>query len=259
MDATLQIFFISLGIVVFPVGFFGGRWLWQKMAQSPLLSSMRKFIRSIGILGTVAMFLGTLACVGAVLVVSETTLQEYARPLSWGGAFLLAYLIGYDISILKKRAPNKTDAAVTRAQEFKLSFRIRWDLVKKVFAVVFLICFLPYLILVALSFIGWDLFVDVLLIAVGGSLGYIFWEHLKDTGMLTGSFLQQLLLLSLITTGVIGFIYGYAIYVGTSPGVPDAPEILFLSIAMFTECMAWYLLSLPLTLRHFKTNVFRQN
>ncbi len=120
------------------------------------------------------------------------------------------------------------------------------------FTLVFVICFVPYLILAVFSILGWDLLLDVLLIAIGGSLGYIFWEHLKDTGMLTGSFLQQLLL-SLITTGVMGFIYGYALYVDASPGIPDAPQVLFLSLAMFTKCMGWYMLSLPVTLRYIAT------
>ncbi len=222
------------------------------MAQSPLLISLQKFILPVGIIGTVAMFGSTIACVGAIFVLSEATLQGFARPLSMGGAFLLAYLVGYDISILKKRAPVTTDFAHSSTQDFKIPFHIRWDLVKKVFTDVIVVFFLPYLILAALSVIRWDLFIDLLLIAVGGALGYLFWEHLKDTGMLVGPFLQQLVILSLITTGVMGFIYGYAIYVGVSPGVPDAPQILFFALALFMECMGWYMLSLLLNTRHQK-------
>ncbi len=252
MDPVLQILFIFLGTLVFPVGFFGGRWLWQKMAQSPLLSSMQNFIRPVGIVGTIAMFAGAITCVGAIFVLSEATLQGFARPLSMGGAFLLAYLVGYDISIMKKQTPQKAASVPESPQEFKRAFHVKWKLVMNVFEIVFLFSLLSYLIFYGLSLIPWYYFFDAILMAIGGSLGFLFWEHLKDTGMLTGTFLKQLLALSLITTGVMVFLYRYAIYVGVSPGVPDAPQILFLALALFMECMGWYMLSLLLNTKHQK-------
>ncbi len=261
MDIFLQIFFIILGIVIIPVGFLGGRWLWQKMAQSPLLTRVQKFIRPIGIIGTVAMFTSSIACLGAVMLLPCSTLFDLAKPLSMGGSFLLGYLVGYDVSIIKNQKFGNADQAPITLPEASNAFHIRWELVRQVFFHIFLVFSISYLVLAVFAAIRWDLFFDLLLVSVGGSLGYLFWEHLKNTGYLVGTFLKQLLILSLATTGFMAFFFWYSIYVTTCSCPPDPqilfiernPQILFISLALFTECLGWFMLSLPITLRHLNT------
>jgi hypothetical protein len=79
---------------------------------------------------------------------------------------------------------------------------------------------------------------------VAFAMGFLVWEHLKETGILTGTFKRQLVILSLLTTVAIGYIAGYGIYVGSLATNPESIQILLVSFMLFIECIAWYMLAL---------------
>jgi hypothetical protein len=222
-------------------GFIGGTWLWKKMAESPIWEQMRKCVKIIGCGGTTGLFAVVIFLVWRM----ETQPPEYFRQcipcINIGPWFLFFYMLGCDASILR---PEPEEMKAPHGNEKStLKFHIKWDLLRKeLFASTIAIA--PAVALLLFSRIVIQVFEMWVTAAVGFAMGFLFWEHLKETGIVTGPFKRQLAKLCLLTTVVIGCIAGYGVYVDFSAGNPELIQALLVSIMLFFQCMAWYMLAL---------------
>jgi hypothetical protein len=175
----------------------------------------------------------------------ETQTAEWLRQvitwvniISW---FFCFYILGYDTSLFRPQPPGK-EIPVTVAGEGS-KFHLKWDLVKKR-VVVGLIAIVPGILLFLGSVFTFEVLLRWVIAVVSFALGFLVWEHLKETGILVGSFKHQLVFLSVPTTIAIAYIAGYGAYVGAGGGGVESLRCLLLSIMLFVECIAWYMLGL---------------
>ena len=237
----MDLLIIILAVALALIGFMGGRWLWQRMAESPIWEQIRKYAKIGGPFSASVSFAFVIFLVWKM----ETQPPEFFRQciscINIGSWFLFFYMLGYDASILRPGPEEKK--SFHRDEESKLRCHIKWDLFKgELFASIIAIA--PAVVLLILYRIDIQVFEMWVAGVVGFAMGFFFWEHLKETGILTGAFKHLLLFLSLLTTFVIGFIAGYGIYVDSSAGNPESIRLLLVSIMLFIEGMAWYMLAL---------------
>ncbi len=238
---NMDLLVIILAHVLALVGLIGGLWLWQKMAETPIWEQIRKWMKIVGLCGTPALF----AIVILLVWKMETQPPEFFRQcipcINIVSCFLFFYILGYDTSIL--RSEPKENKLPNGNEKGTLKFHIKWDLLKKeLFACIIAIA--PAVALLLFSSINIQVFGMWVAGVVAFAMGFLFWEHLKETGILTGTFKRQLVISSLLTTVAIGYIAGYGVYVGSSAANPESIQILLVSFMLFIECLAWYMLAL---------------
>jgi hypothetical protein len=237
----MDLLIIILAVPLALMGLLGGLWLWQKMAESPIWEQIRKWVKIVGLCGTLASF----AIVIFLVWMLETQPPEFFRhvipPVNIVSWFLYFYMLGYDASILR---PEPEDMKAPHGdKKSTLKLHIKWGLLEKeLFASIIAIA--PAVALLLFSRIGIQVFGMWVAGVLGFAMGFFFWEHLKETGILTGPFKRQLVILSFLTTVVSGCIAGYGVYVGFSAGNPESIKILLVSFMLFIECLAWYMLAL---------------
>ena len=232
---------IILAIALAIGGLMGGTWLWQKMAESPILVQIRRYVKIIGLCGAAVLF----AIVIFLVWMMETEPPEFFRQfissiniLSWS---LFFYMLGYDTSILRPE-PEEMKAPYGN-EKITLKFQVKLDLLKnELFASIIAVA--PAVALLLFSNIDIQLFRMWVAGVVAFAIGFLLWEHLKETGILTGTFKRQLVILSLLTTVAIGYIAGCGVYLSFSPGNPESIQILLVSLMLFIECIAWYMIGL---------------
>jgi hypothetical protein len=207
-------------------GFIGGMWLWQKMAESPIWEQIQKCVKIIGLGGTTGLF----AIVIFLVWKMETQPPEFFRQcisrINIGSWFLFFYMLGYDASILRPQ-PEGMKAA-RRNEKSRLKCHLKWDLLKKELLAC-IIAITPAMALLLFSRIGIQAFEMWVAGVVGFAAGFFLWEHLKETGILTGAFRRWLVFLSLLTTIFIGYIAGYGVYIDFSAGNPKSIRILLVA------------------------------
>jgi len=234
MDLLIIIIAVALALM----GLMGGMWLWQKMAESPIWGQIRKCVKIAGLGGA----LGFLAIVILLACKMETQPLEYFRQyiscINIGSWFIFFYMLGYDSSILLSESEEMKPPHAN--QKSTLNCHIKMDLLKtELFLGIIAIT-----AAVALLLIGLRVFEMWVAGVLGFAMGFFFWEHLKETGILTGTFKRRLVFLSLLTTVVIGNIAGYGIYVDFSAGNLESIHNLLVSIMLFSACMAGYMIAL---------------
>ncbi len=237
----MDLLIIILAVPLALMGLLGGLWLWQKMAESPIWAQIRKWMKIVGLCGTPALFAIVIFLVWMMKTKPPEFFRQFIFPINILSWLLYFYMLGYDASILRPepeemKAPHKNEKNT-------LKFYIKWDLLKKELCGC-IIAIAPAVAL--LLFSGMDIHVFGMWVAgvVAFAMGFLFWEHLKETGILTGPFKRQLVILSLLTTVAIGYIAGYGVYIGSSAGNPESIQILLVSFMLFIECLAWYMLAL---------------
>lgn len=236
MDLLIIIIAVALALM----GLLGGLWLWQKMAESPIWEQIRKWMKIVGLCVTPALF----AIVIFLVWMIKTKPPEFFRQfisliniLSW---LLYFYMLGYDASILR---PEPEEMKAPHGNEKStLKFYIKWDLLKKeLFACIIAIAAAALLLFSNLDIQVFGMWVVGVVVF---AMGFLVWEHFKETGILTGTFKRQLVILSLLTTVAIGYIAGYGVYVSSSAANPESIQILLVSFMLFVGCIAWYMLGL---------------
>jgi hypothetical protein len=232
---------IILAIALALGGLMGGMWLWQKMAESPIWEQMRKYVKIVGLGGASGLFAIVIFLVWKMVTQPPEYFRQCISCINIGPWFLFFYMLGCDASILcpepeEMKAPHGNEKST-------LKFHLKWDLLKKEL-LASIIAIAPAVALLLFSKIGIQVFEMWVAGVVGFAMGFFFWEHLKETGILTGPFKRQLAILCLLTTVVIGCIAGYGVYVDFSAGNPESIRTLLVSIMLFIECMAWYMLAL---------------
>ena len=238
---NIDLLIIILAVVLALGGFMGGTWFWQKMAESPMWEQMRKVVKIIGLGGASGLFAVVIFLVWKMETQPPEFFRQYISCINIGTWFLFSYLLGYDASILR---PEPEEMKAPHGNEKStLKCHIKWDLLRKeLFACIIAIA--PAVALLLFSRIDIQVFKMWVAGVVGFATGFFFWEHLKETGILTGTFKRWLVILSLLTTVFIGCIAGYGVYVDFSAGNPESIRFLLVSVMLFIECMAWYMLAL---------------
>jgi len=237
----MDLLIIILAVALAVVGFMGGTWFWQEIAESPIWKQVQIYVKIVGLCGATV----SLAILIFLFWRMKTQPMEYFRQLisyiNVGSWFLSFYMLGYDASIFH---PEPEENKVLHGNEKSaVEFHIKWDLLRKeLFASIAAIA--PAAGLLLIHGIDIQLFRMWVASVVGFAMGFFFWEHLKESGILKGTFKYQLILLSLLTTIAIGSIAGYGIYVDLSVANPESIQTLLMSIMLFTECMAWYMVGL---------------
>jgi hypothetical protein len=237
----MDLLIIILAVPLALMGLLGGLWLWQKMAESPIWEQIRKWMKIVGLCGTPALFAIVIFLVWKMETKPPEFFRQFISPINILSWLLYFYILGYDASILR---PEPEEMKAPHGNEKStLKFYIKWDLLKKeLFGCIIAIA--PAVALLLFSNIDIQVFVMWVAGVVAFAMGFLFWEHLKETGILTGPFKRQLVILSLLTTVAIGYISGYGVYVGSSAANPESIQILLVSFMLFIEGLAWYMLAL---------------
>ena len=237
MDLLIIMLATALGLG----GLLGGLWLWQKMAESPIWEQIRKCMKIVGVGGTPVLCAIVIFLVWIMKTKPPAFFCQFICPINILSWLFYFYMLGYDASILRPepeemKAPHENEKST-------LKFYIKWVLLKKeLFACI--IATAPAVVLLLFSSIDIQVFGMWVAGVVSFAMGFFVWEHLKETGILTGTFKRQLAILSLLTTVAIGYIVGCGVYVGFSAWNPESIQILLVSFMLFIECMAWYMIAL---------------
>ncbi len=237
----MDLLIIILAIALALAGLMGGMWLWQKMAESPIFAQMRGYVKIAGLCGVPVLS----AIVIFLVWTMKTQPPEFFRPyiscINIGCWYFFCYMLGYDASILFPESKGKKPPHGNGQNGLKC--HIKWDLLKTE-SILGIIAIAPAVALFLFSWRQIQFFEMWVAVVVGFALGFFFWEHLKETGILTGSLKRQLVILSLFTTVVILGIWFYGVYVDSSGGNPGSIQTLLVCIVLFTACMAGYMIAL---------------
>ncbi len=240
-SAYMDLLIIILAVILALAGFIGGIWFWRKMAKSSIWEAVRKYVKLIGIGGAVGSF-AILIFVGSKMETEASEIyRQWTSCISIVPCFILFYLLGYDASILRPE-PEETKNS-RRSEKSPLPLHIKWDLlIRELFLSI--IAIVPGVALLLFSRIVIQVFEIWVAGVVGFAMGFFFWENLREIGTLTGAFKRQIVILSLITTVVTGFIASYGVYVFFFTENIQSIQIFLVSFMLFMECMAWYMVAL---------------
>jgi hypothetical protein len=232
---------IILAIILAVVGFVGGKWFWQKMEESPVFAKMRTCVGIAGVVGTLVLFLVAAVLIWMLETQTPECLRQVLTPVNSISWFLCFYMLGYDTSLFRPLAQRRWVSVAVESEG--LGIRLKWDLVEKCAAAGLAAIVLGMLLFLA-SIFTFAVLLMLISAVVGFVSGFMVWEHLKETDIFAGSFKHQLLILSVLTTMVIAAIAGCGIYVAAGYGGVELPRVLWVSVMLFIEGLAWYMLSL---------------
>ena len=173
-------------------GIYGGIWLWKEMANSDLFKKgVPIYVKIFGIvvLAIFFLFIGFgfyIFYFGDYLFIQNIVHQGTILMV-----FVVFYNIGYLISIFLKSAENIED------KEPGLNIKVKLSVITLgVIGVYLILCFIIFLMItqefVSLGFIYFGL------AGAGLGIGWIFWEHLKESKAISGDFFKLLKVLSII-------------------------------------------------------------
>ena len=232
---------IILAVALALGGLIGGIWFWQKMAESPIWEQWRKIVEIIGLGFASLLFALVVFLVCEMELQPPEILRKYFSYINIACCSIFSYLLGYDASILRPK-PEEMKAPLGN-EKSTLKFHFKLDLLKKaLFAIIILIA--PEVGLLLLSRISIYVFGMWVVGVVGFAMGFLVWEHLRETGSLTGTFKRWVVVLSLLTTVAIGCIAGYGVYVDSSAGNPESIQIFLVTFMLLIWGLAWYMLAL---------------
>jgi hypothetical protein len=237
----MDLLVIILAVALALLGLIGGMCFWEKMAESAIWEQIRKCVKIVGLGGPPVLFATVIFLLWKMETQPPEFFRQYIFRMNIGSWFVLFYLLGYDASILrlKPQDPKNPHGKEKRPAPCHL----KWDLFKKeLYASI--IAIVPAGALWLFSRIGIQAFGMWVAGVVGFAMGFFFWEHLKETGIFTGTFRRVVVILSLVTTAAIGYIAGYGLHVDFSAANPESIRTLLVSIILFFECMAWYMIGL---------------
>ncbi len=188
-----DIIFIPIAITLISLtigGIIGGKWLWKKLASSDIFKSgVPIYIKIIGCIFLIGLIV--FVALGFIILFTgdATLIREIVQQSMMLLLFGTLYNAGYLLSIWKP-TPIPNDASL---QTFKLQKK-KIVLVGIITSVYVLTCFLLAFVLTETLISIYFLYLTFA--GIGFSMGWIFWEHLKETRVLSGNFLTNLKLLS---------------------------------------------------------------
>ncbi len=238
---NMDLLIIIVAVVLPLAGLMGGLWLWKKMAESPIWGQIRKFVKIVGVVSTPVLFAIVIFLVWMMKTQPPEDFRPYISCINIGCWFFFCYMLGYNASILLPESKEKKHPHGNEKNTWK--YHIKWDLLRAEL-ILGILAIAPAVALFLFSWREIQFFEMWVAVVVGFAVGFFFWEHLKETGILTGSFKRQLVILSLFTTVVILGIWFYGVYVDYSGGNPESIQTLLVCIILFFACMAGYMLAL---------------
>lgn len=247
LNSIFYAILIYMSAVVSVIGYIGGIWLWEYLATSELLNEeMKSMIKRLGWVALIG-FIILISATGVLSFTAEASmLITIVNLVNWLLLFMLAYNVGYLISIW--REPMKLKGNEVETSEF---VKVDWRIIKKVFRLA-----IPGLLIIfgatlVVGIIQGDLNVIILpigiqlLLFLGFCVGYIIWEHLKRTDLIEGKFKAQLKWISVVFLIISGglTIYGFII-ISTELIIIQILRELILYYAIFLLCLFFYFLGL---------------
>ncbi|MBD3350799.1 MAG: hypothetical protein GF364_04855 [Candidatus Lokiarchaeota archaeon] len=184
------------------IGLIGGRWLWQRLSSSSIfVKGIPSYIKLIGIVAISIFFL--ILVIGFKFFFSENEIQigNIVGTCTRLMFFITAYNAGYLLSIWQEKSKEKAKNTL----EYKnLSEKLFEFKIKKKPVITFILFIIIWI--AASSFIIYliynnlenSIYFYTISAGVGFAIGWVFWEHLKQTKELFGSFLESLKLVSII-------------------------------------------------------------
>ncbi len=241
MDRALNLLVTILAVILGLTGFIGGIWFWQKMAKSPIWEGMRKYVKLIGTGGAAGLFAILIFVAWKMEIQALEFYRQWTYSINIVSWFFLFYLLGYNASIFRPEPEEMKNSH--QDEKSPLPLHIKWDLlIRELFLSI--IAIVPGVALLLFSRIGIQVFGIWVAGVVGFSMGFFFWENLREFGILTGVFKRQTVILSLVTTVVMGYIASYGVYVSFFTESIQSIQIFLVSFMLFIECMAWYMVAL---------------
>jgi len=187
-----SVIYLMIPLTVF--GIWGGIWLWKELANSDYFKKGTPiFAKIFGVVAIVIFFVfigaGFYLCYfgDQALIIS---IVDLGTKLMF---FVAVYNVGYLVSIWKPFEGEGQDKAGFKIQKKKSLYTLiaigAWAGISLILTfTLFIYMYSDYLTLLQYLIMGG--------LALG--LGWIFWEHLKETNMLSGDFLKMLKFLSLL-------------------------------------------------------------
>lgn len=186
---------LYLLVILTYIGIKGGSWLWVRLASSP---SFKKGIPwYIKMIGLIAISIFMVILVGGVKIFLVNNPYQINRIIDAGTKlmfFLAFYNIGYLISIW-----NLKIGSVESKNPLNVSFKIKKRLTILVISIILIWIILSLIIGFSIDRIWFsDIFKYLAMAGISLGLGWIFWQHLKELNMLSGTFLKYLKLFSIL-------------------------------------------------------------
>ncbi len=242
---------LYITILVSIIGYVGGIWLWEYLASSELLTGeMNSLIKKVG-WGALVLFVVLISgTVFLAFTAQPAMLESTVNLINWLLLFMLAYNIGYLISIWRR--PLELNGGDNISSD---DIKVDWRIVKAVFriAVPSLATILGATLIIGIiqGQINTMLFAIgiQLLLFLGFCLGYVIWEHLKRTNLISGKFKTQLKWISvlfLIISGGLTF-YGFIMVSAEVINVQILRELM-LYYGVFLVCLCFYFLGLYISI-----------
>lgn len=232
-----SVIYLMIPLTVF--GIWGGIWLWKELANSDYFKKgVPIFAKIFGIVAVVIFFVfigvGFYLCYfgDPALIMS---IVDMGTKLMF---FVAVYNVGYLISIWKPFESGNQEKTGFKIQKKKSLFTIiaisAWAGISVLLTfTLFMYMFSNYLTI-------------LLYLVVGGlalGLGWIFWEHLKETNMLSGDFLKMLKILSIVFEAPVILLTVLGMISGVLQDIFLFRIILLIYLLLFT-LMAGYFLGL---------------
>ena len=235
---------LYLTVVVSIGGYIGGIWLWEYLATSELIKGDMK--RTIKLVGTIAL-IGFIAFISFNIYIAFygdfAFLQMIVTNANYVLLFMFCYFVGYLLSIWHPSEPSESDTAS------ESMFKLDWNAIKKVLKIAIPICAITTGIILVIGIIQGQIMEYLiycgiaLLLIFGFFLGYLVWEHLKESELITGEFQAQLKWISVAATIVLGGLTAYGFWVVTLASFQLYQELI-LYYSVFLICMFFYFLGL---------------
>lgn len=174
------------------IGVWGGVWLWKELSSANMFESgVPIYVKIIGSMGLVVLIafvtFGFLIFYQGDQILIRAIIEQGTKLMY----FVAIYDIGYLISIWKPfDEKDKSEGSTFKIKTKQVVFTI------SILTVYLVICFIIiYLITKELFSLIFQYFA---IGGVGACLGWIFWEHLKETQVLSGELLKNLKIVSVI-------------------------------------------------------------
>ncbi len=242
---------LHITLLVSLIGYIGGIWLWEYLATSELMKEdFRKLVKRVGVFALLG-FIGLISVIGYLAFTAEIQLlHTIIKFVNWLMLFMIAYNTGYLLSIWREGAVTEGAKGATSEGMQKVD----WDIIKAVLKIAAPSLFIVMGSTLTIGIIRGEL--DFVMTAVGLQillfggfcLGYIIWEHLKKTNLISGDFRTQLRWISVIFMVVIGILTIYGFVVSYDIIIAELLRQLMLYYAIFLICMFFYFLGLYVSL-----------
>jgi hypothetical protein len=252
LAVTLIIFFIPF-IVLTYYGIVGGRWLWKSLASSNIFQSKMSIItKLVGIISLGIFFVFIVVGI-QIFIISDTASINFIVDNGTKMMFFATfYNIGYLISIRKPTksiTPDKPQENVSSNGNNRFKFKTKS--IKKGLLLLGISIGLFGLVDLGLNILFLDnvilqesfntIKIYFLLGSISIFLGWIFWEHLKESNMLVGAFYKMLWKLSIIFEIPVAALTFIGILMSTLQILTMNPYILLGYLLLFQLMWAYFL------------------